>query len=1074
MTVIRKISTININACSVEPKKQLLKEFIIQNDLDVIMLQEVAFNNFSFIATHHAIVNRSDEGIGTAILIRKTLLFEQPMLDPGGRIISIALDNINFVNVYGHSGSQRKEERENLYGNVITPHMSKSNAKVTVLGGDFNCIVDAGDHTSVNKPYSSNLKALTNLFKFKDLGLTNRKHTFYRLDSSSRLDRFYVSKDFCHNVTKYETLPIAFSDHHAIVLSYEVEPACITPCFGRGYWKINDQILKNENNSIQFAEVYNELKKRRKYIDSFAEWWSFDLKVKIKQFYRGKAFELNQTHARNKNHAYKQLNELMEAQSRGENVQNEINLVKSTLINAEQNRLNSYKSKIQPSSILESEQIGLYQMSNIVKRANSSPLLNIEKKYGKDTKQQVFEYFKKAFEKNVTSVDSFQALNHVSKSLPRSARDELVKMVDEEELRLTISNATKKKSPGPDGITYEFYDQHFNLIKNEMLKLFNGLITNVYPVQENFAKGIIILIPKNGNKKDLNNYRPISLLNTDYKILTKILANRVAKCLELLLGEGQTAGVSGKSCISSLDYIRTLITRAQQSKRVKFALLSLDLEKAFDSVNHEKLWEILKKFQIPESLIILIRKLYNKASSQVLVNGWLTNSFVIQRGVRQGCPLSMNMFVLYIEPLIRSIYDNILGIGVARDFIKVFAYADDLTLLIRSDEEFDIVMNIITEYENAASIRLNLRKSGFIRFNNCRIGPQKITEKNELKILGLIVKDNWKNMESSNYEKLINSFNAASQLHCSRQLNIMERILILNTYLLPKLWYISQIITPSNLQIAKIKRISGIFIWKSQFFKVNRNQLYLDYCKGGLKLIDPENQCKSLFIRGLIIRSGERYDHYLLTTNNISFLSLNAKKWIDYAKGLDNNQCYNNRELYWSFLNASVIKPSIEEKYPNFWWECIWENISKNFLSTYARSMLYLIFNDVIPNKVKMYNYTDRVDNDRCNICNKPDTNFHRIKECIKSNVVWNWVKDIIKNRLKINLNNPEEILYYGISKENYRRKAALWLVAEAISYNVIHYKNPSLFCFQKRIRELRWNYRHAFAYNFKNFLNLF
>lgn len=1072
MNFVRKICSINLNAISIDAKKHLLKDFVIRNDVDVALLQEVAFSNFSFIPTHHAVVNRSNTNVGTAILIRKTLPFDEMMMDPNGRITSIAFDSINVINVYGHSGSQSKEEREDLYENRIITHMEKPKTRHILLGGDHNCILEAVDCKSRNKPFSTSLQTLVSCYQLNDVGLPGRKFTFHRGESASRLDRMYTDKTLTGRITKFETLPVAFSDHHAILATYTINQGDATPAVGRGYWKINDYLLRDPETTVGFRQVLVELKQRRKYTNSFSEWWSYDFKNKVKQFYKGKAIQFNQANSVKKARLHKRLEELMEKQAEGECVQGEIEVTKTKLVDAEHSRLASYRNRYQPATLLESERLSMYQMSKITKRGHNSPLLKVAAESG-NSKQIIYDHFRKTFTKKEGLSPCHTFLDRVSRSLPREANDKLNSMVEEEELKKIIQGSSKKKAPGPDGLTYEFYELHFDELKDDLLKLYNGVIDGSVPLQENFSSGIITLIPKTGNKADISNYRPISLLNTDYKILTKILAARLSTCMHLLLGEGQTAGVNNQSCVDNLDRIRTIIARAQETKRVKFALLSLDLEKAFDSVDHDVLWQTLERFQVSGQFIALLKQLYRNASSQVLVNGFLTASFRITRSVRQGCPLSMLLFSLYLEPLISRLNDNLVGMLINNTFFKVSAYADDLTIMVRSDEEFDSVMYLVSTFSTVAGINLNSKKSAFLRINNCKIGPQKIPERVELKVLGLIVRDRWKDMVQSNYDLLVRIFTQACQVHGARKLCLLERVFVLNTYLLSKLWYISHVLTPSNKHLAQIKKISGFFLWKSHIFKVARNQLYLDYTKGGLKLIDPESQCKALFIRNLVYKSGEKIDHLLLRYENASWLTINSRSWISRAKRELDQIPDNNRILYSRFIEELKTKPKVEEKYPNIEWDSIWENINQSFLSINTRSTLYLTFNDVIPNKVKLFNYTNLVNNKNCDICNNPDTNVHRIKSCLHSGVIWKWVGDIVKKRFKLNLNSSEEILYYGISKGNYLKKAALWLVAEAISYNVYHFKNPSLYCFKKIVRELRWDRRAIFERHFQNNLNI-
>lgn len=141
MIFIRKIATLNINAIGTDTKKSLLKDFIWNNDLDVIFLQEVSFESFAFIPSHYAYVNISSTNKGTAILLRKNIEPKSVLLNPNGRISSIVFDNANFVNIYAHSGAQFKKQRDILFTEDVIPHLSGDYPNI--LLGDFNCILNA-------------------------------------------------------------------------------------------------------------------------------------------------------------------------------------------------------------------------------------------------------------------------------------------------------------------------------------------------------------------------------------------------------------------------------------------------------------------------------------------------------------------------------------------------------------------------------------------------------------------------------------------------------------------------------------------------------------------------------------------------------------------------------------------------------------------------------------------------------------------------------------------------------------------------------------------------------------------
>lgn len=749
-------------------------------------------------------------------------------------------------------------------------------------------------------------------------------------------------------------------------------------------------------------------------------------------------------------------------------------------MNAENQRQQLICSRFQPSTMLEAEKLGIYQVSKLVKMHSNHNRIQLKNDEGvlcnnDQTKQMVYDHYRHFFDESKNHDNTLSMLDSIRKTLSDNSKQLLMEPITEDELYNTIKSSTMKKSPGPDGITYEFYLVHFALLKKDLLKLFNGIYSGEIVPIENFSSGIVTLIPKVGNKYDLNNYRPISLLNSDYKLFCKIIANRLKTYLEELIEEGQTAGIKNKSCTDNLDIIRTMVVKAQQSKKFKFALLSLDLEKAFDMVSHRRLWQTLEKFQLPEQLIKCIKQLYGKASSRILINGFLSPSFKIKRSVRQGCPLSMLLFSLYIEPLIRHLNSSISGILICNRFVRVLAFADDLTLILRNDSEFDAVMHIIENFTKFADIKLNVKKSGFLRYNNCKLGPQLVAEKNELKILGIVIDTNYKKMVENNFAKIIRSVNATTQVHMSRRLSLLEKVIVLNTYILSKLWYVSQTLPPSNIHLAQIKKTSGYFLWGChRIFKIERTQLYLHNLKGGLNLLDPETQCKSLFIRSILFKGYEPVNHYFTSTDNLKGLSLNTQRFITKANEIKRlSYLTTNKQIYDYFIDRMCIKVKMEEKYPQICWNDIWENINKNFLTLSTRSTLYEMFNDIIPNNIKMFNNIANVDDFQCDICGKPDDNIHRVTNCLKTSEIWLWVLKILKDRFEIRIESPLLLLYKGISKQNSKFKAALWLICEAIAYNVKNHKNPSLFMFQKRIRDTRWNNNKLFKKHFGNYLNI-
>ena len=186
----------------------------------------------------------------------------------------------------------------------------------------------------------------------------------------------------------------------------------------------------------------------------------------------------------------------------------------------------------------------------------------------------------------------------------------------------------------------------------------------------------------------LKNWRPIFLLNTDYKICTKVLANRLKKVLSVILSEDQTCGVPGRSIYENLFLLRDTLDYIDH-KQLSAALISLDQEKAFDRVNHGFLQRVLSRFNFGPSFRQWVNIVYTDIHSCVLNNGWLSAKIKLDRGVRQGCPLSPLLYCLVAETLGQAIRrdDSIRGIpipGVNKQS-KVSQYADDTTLILARD-----------------------------------------------------------------------------------------------------------------------------------------------------------------------------------------------------------------------------------------------------------------------------------------------------------------------------------------------------------------------------------------------------
>ena len=208
-------------------------------------------------------------------------------------------------------------------------------------------------------------------------------------------------------------------------------------------------------------------------------------------------------------------------------------------------------------------------------------------------------------------------------------------------------------------------------------------------------RGIITLIPKpNKDTTLLVNLRPISLLNTDYKILTKVIAKRLEKVLPKVINPDQTGYVKNRYIGENVRLISDIMTFTEE-KNIAGIALFLDFKRAFDTIEWDFINSCLKVFNFGPDIQNWVKILYNNVSSCIVNNGFASEFFPLERGVRQGCPLSGLLFVIGIELLARAIKndDNIKGINVGEKVIKVSLYADDTTVFV---QDLDSVARLLT------------------------------------------------------------------------------------------------------------------------------------------------------------------------------------------------------------------------------------------------------------------------------------------------------------------------------------------------------------------------------------------
>ena len=429
------------------------------------------------------------------------------------------------------------------------------------------------------------------------------------------------------------------------------------------------------------------------------------------------------------------------------------------------------------------------------------------------------------------------------------------------------------KSPGDDGLTKEFYITFEDLLVPIITEVINNVILSgrIPPSQEN---AIITLLFKKNDHRLLKNWRPVSLMNIDYKIMSKILANRLKVYMHKIVPDNQKCGVPGRMMEDIIQTI-DIITDFYDGKNDEGgAIICIDQEKAFDRVSHKFLFQILEKIGIEGSFLNIIKSMYSNATCQVNVNGKLTKKIDIQRSVRQGCPLSMLLYVISAFLINKNIEKckTVKGFKTKQgNEIKMLSYADDTTCFITKKDSLYKIFDILALHEKASEAKVNSEKTEILLLGNWKDKPPDFKKyndciKNEVKILGCIFTAEKKVTSKRNWEIKVEKITTAIEQEKDRNLSLFGKILLANSLVLSKLWHVGIILEINDKYICEIhKRLNTWF--RGQRKRNVISLLQKPVSEGGAGLINIKQRLQVIKLRGLKTFINGQTDKYTETLN---------------------------------------------------------------------------------------------------------------------------------------------------------------------------------------------------------------
>ena len=356
---------------------------------------------------------------------------------------------------------------------------------------------------------------------------------------------------------------------------------------------------------------------------------------------------------------------------------------------------------------------------NDAAKNNPKKFWDLIKKYKNKTKNEsnitaddFFQYFKDIFENE----DSFKSEN-VEDFLNNNDNTHNVESLDsnfnEDEVLKAIQHLKRHKSPGDDLLVPEIFIEGSELLTPMLCKLFNFIFNQIiYP--ESWTKGILIPVPKKGDKNNVDNYRGIMLTSIFSKIFSQLLNNRLTKWSEdnNILSDNQFGFRQHRSTIDCVFVLQSIINKIIKCERRKLYCAFVDFKKAFDLVYRNGIWFKLFKMNVSSKFINIVQAIYKSVKSCVRVNGNLTEYFDSYMGVKQGETLSPLLFIMFINDMTAYVNgDNIEAITIDELQIYLLLFADDTVLFSYSSGGLQILLNKLHEYCNEWNITVNTNKT---------------------------------------------------------------------------------------------------------------------------------------------------------------------------------------------------------------------------------------------------------------------------------------------------------------------------------------------------------------------------
>jgi len=662
-------------------------------------------------------------------------------------------------------------------------------------------------------------------------------HVRDRIISMARLDRFYIFKHHYNIIRNCHIVPVSFSDHCMVKCSVFIN--LLKP--KSAYWQFNTALLSDTHFKECFNYFWEDFKTKKGLYNSVQQWFTRNITKETN-------FRMSILEA-----------DILKLQDLAENTGTRGFL--DLLLDKKTQLADLLGSRTQ-GALVRSRFQNMNQMD-----ASTKFFFNLEKKNGQsrtihglrsesgilltdpsDIRQRAVGFYKDLYKSEVaTELENegeffFENLPQV----PESINSGISGPLSMSELQKAFQGMVSGKAPGIDGIPVDFYKSFWSPIGDDLLEVLNTSLARG-KLPQSCRRAVLTLLPKKGDLGDIKCWRPVSLLCSDYKLLSKVLTNRLANVMDNVIHPDQTYCVPGRSIFDNIYFIRDLI-EVTKMLNLNCGFISLDQEKAFDRIEHCFLWKVLNAFGFSESFINYIKVLYNGVESILKVNGGLCTPFTVFRGIRQGCALSGMLYSLAIEPLLNQIRCKLQGVILPKCKNKFIlsAYADDVTVCINGQSDIQALLNLLKTFKKISSANINWGKSEAFLIGDWKNAKPKLPMglqwgKIGFKYLGVFIGDEV--MTQKNWEGIIDKVKGRLDKWkwLLPKMSFRGRVLIANNLVASSLWHKFACLDPPITLMTKLKALLVDFFWDKLHW-VPQSILFLSKEAGGQGLIHLQSR----------------------------------------------------------------------------------------------------------------------------------------------------------------------------------------------------------------------------------------